>query len=246
MIHGTGTGAVMGARAAALLLIAVLASCGESKTATQVAARVNSREITVHQVNDAVGAVDGRDPAQVKKVSNQALDRLIDQELLVQKAMAAKLDRDPRIVSAMENARRQVLARAYLESVARAVPPPSPEDVAKFRDGHPELFSDRRVYQLQELQIRATSEQRKQIAAKIAAKVSMVDLVKWLKSENIQFTANEGVRAPESVPLALAPKLAALSDGDTAQLEAPGGMTVIHLVKSERAPVAEAAATTAV
>jgi EpsD family peptidyl-prolyl cis-trans isomerase len=246
MVFTPRIGAVRAACIPAFVLATALSACGESKTATQVAARVNDREITVHQLNDALGAVDSRDAAQVKKVSAQALERLIDQELLVQKALAAKLDRDPRIVSAMESARRQVLARAYLESIMSTVPAPSKDEVAKFKDDHPELFRDRRLYQLQELQIKASAEQRKQIAVKIDAKTSTADLVAWMKASNIMFTANEGVRAPESVPLALAPRLAGMNDGDTLQLESPAGLTVLHLVKSERAPIADAPAAAAV
>jgi len=247
-IHGFKAGtALTSATLLALLTGIVLGGCGaESKTPTQVAARVNNREITVHQINDSLGPVEGRDAAQVKKIGEQALDRLINQELLVQKAMAARLDREPRVVSALENARREVLARAYLESVASAVPPPSPEDVARFRDSHPELFKDRRVYQLQELQIRADAAQRKQIGDKVASRISVADLATWLKSQNIQFTANAGVRGPESVPLAMTPRLGALNDGDSVSFDSEAGVTVIHLIKSQKAPIPEDLASTAV
>jgi hypothetical protein len=39
----------------------------------------------------------------------------------VQKALAAKLDRDPQVQQSIENARRQVLAQAWLEKSASAV-----------------------------------------------------------------------------------------------------------------------------
>ena len=110
------------------------AGCGDKKTdsgATQVAARVNKEEVTVEQIDYLLQQQRGLRPDQSEFASRQALERLIDQELAVQKASELKLDREPRLLQQVEAARREFLSRAYFEKAGEAANKPTPEEVAK-------------------------------------------------------------------------------------------------------------------
>ena len=89
------------ARAASLAIAAAaLAACGGSRPegqASQTAAKVNKEEITVHQINFVLGQQRAVPPELAASASRQVLERLIDQELAMQKAGDQKLDRDPRV-----------------------------------------------------------------------------------------------------------------------------------------------------
>ena len=92
----------LGVIATATLLVACGGGDGDKKATTQVAAKVNSGEISVHQVNFVLQRQQGLKPEQAQAVSRRVLEGLVDQELAVQQAVEQKLDRDPRIVSAIE------------------------------------------------------------------------------------------------------------------------------------------------
>ncbi|MDP0972048.1 SurA N-terminal domain-containing protein, partial [Klebsiella pneumoniae] len=74
--------------------------------ASQTAAKVNKEEITVHQINFVLQRQQGLKPEQAEEAGRQVLERLVDQELAVQKAQELKLDRDPRVVQQVEAAKR--------------------------------------------------------------------------------------------------------------------------------------------
>ena len=85
---------------------AVLAGCGDKKDkASQTAVKVNKGEITVHQINSVLQQQRNIRPEQVDAASRQILEQLIQQELAIQKAEDDKLDRDPRVVTQIENAK---------------------------------------------------------------------------------------------------------------------------------------------
>ena len=135
--------------------------CGEKKDkpATQTAAKVNKEEITVHQINFLLAQQRALPPEQAASATRQVLERLIDQELTLQKAGDLKLDRDPRVVQQIEAARREIISRAYLEKIGEGAPKPTPAEVSAYYEAHPALFKERRVYSFQEVNVEAKPEQ---------------------------------------------------------------------------------------
>lgn len=221
---------------------ALLTACGggdEKKGATQVAAKVNSGEISVHQVNYVLQRQPGLKPEQAQAVSKRVLDGLVDQELAIQQATEQKLDRDPRIVSAIEASRRGILAQAYADRVAEAATPPTAEDVKSYYDSKPALFSKRRVYSLQEFNIEANAEQKAALQAKIPTLRNGDDLAAALKAANIRFGAR-GVNQPaENIPMPLLDQLAKISDGQWVVMPTPAGLNAAFVAATKSAPVTE-------
>jgi EpsD family peptidyl-prolyl cis-trans isomerase len=233
---------------AAVAAAVLLAACGGDKgeKASQTAAKVNKEEITVHQINFVLQRQQGLKPEQAEAASRQVLERLIDQELAVQKAQEQKLDRDPRVVQQIEAAKREIIARAYVERVGESVAKPTNEEIAKYYNDKPALFKDRRIYSLQELQIEAKPEQFDALRAKLSAAKSLGEFVEYLKANDFRFNGNQAVRAAEQLPLASLDSISRLKDGDSMISPAPNGITVLFLSGSRSQPVDEARARPAI
>ena len=229
-----------------LLAAALAAGCGkrdEKAAATQVAAKVNGDEITIHQVNDALGRQNVR-PEQAEAAKRQILERLIDQQLARQQALEKKLDRMPRTVQAIEAAKGEILARSYIQNIAAAQAKPTADEVKKYYAEHPALFSQRRLFNIEEL---AVAPKEEPVAAGLkqrAAKAKdLVEIATWLKTQKAEVAANRGVRAAENIPLPWLAELHKMKDGEIRVFENGENLNVLRVVATRSAPVDEATAT---
>ena len=217
-----------------LVLLLLLAPTGceravADRPATQLAAKVNGTEISVQQVRGVGSAAN----------LPQALEKVIDRELLVQKAVAAKLDRDPLVAQAIDNARRQVLAQAWLEKSASAAAGNTRDEVRAFYAENPALFAERRIYRLRELIVAAPAELIDVLRAEAARVRELDELAIWLRSRGATYSADSVTQPAEQLPLAFLPRLAGMKPGEIAVFATPLGASVIQLVHAEEAPLTE-------
>ncbi len=228
--------------------LVLLSACGEKKekAASQTAAKVNKEEITVHQINFVLQQQRGLQPEQAEAAGKQILERLIDQELAVQKAEELKLDREPRVVQQMEAAKREIIARAYIEKTGEAVSKPTDADIKAYYDAKPALFSARRIYSLQEIVIEAKPEQMPALREQLGAAKSINDFVEYLKANGYRFSGNQAVRPAEQLPLNLLDTFSKLNDGQAVLLPSATGAQVVLLAGSRSEPVDEARAKPAI
>jgi EpsD family peptidyl-prolyl cis-trans isomerase len=233
-------------RGALLLpLLALMAACGpeeRAKPQTQVAARVNDEEITIHQVNGVLAKMPNVRPEAAERLKRDILQRLIDQQLAKQQALQRKLDRSPAVQQALESARSEILARAYYEQIATAQPRPGPEEMKKYYAEHPELFAQRRVFVLEELALSASDEVIAELRQRVAGARSLKEVADWLGSRGVKFIPNRGVRAAEQVPMEWLSRLHKAKEGETLVLESGVSRSVVRVVAAKSQPVDEATA----
>ena len=237
------------ALAAALVAALALAGCSDKKkdkTTSQVAVKVNKEEISVHQINFALQNQRGLRPEQAEAASRQILERLIDQELAIQKAQELKVERDPRVVQQIEAARREIVARAYVEKVGEAAAKPSAADVKKYYDDKPALFKERRIYSIQEIAVEAKPEQVATLRAQLAGAKSIAEFTDWLKANGYRFAGNQAVRSAEQLPLNMVDTFARMKDGQAMLVPTGNGAQVVVLAGSKAEPVDEARARPAI
>ncbi|WP_018506435.1 EpsD family peptidyl-prolyl cis-trans isomerase [Thiobacillus thioparus] len=229
-----------------LLIVALIAGCGDKKDGTaeeskptQVAAKVNGTELTVSQVNYALQRIPNLDKDQSKAASLQVIRNLVDQEVLAQKAQSEKLDRDPVVVQALDAARRQIMAEVYMTRKLGTPAEPTDAEVSDYFNKHPELFTKRKIYRLQELSIKAPKEKQETIRKQLTDSKTLGDFVAWLKDEKYPVQASQGVKPAEQLPQAILPKLAEMPDGQAMIVNTPEGLLVIVLADSQVQPVTQ-------
>lgn len=212
-------------------LLAVLpAGCerAEANRGSQVAAKVNGAEILVHQVNSASAGP-----------TAQALEKIIDRELLVQQALGAGLERDPRVAQAIDHARRQLLAQAWIERTSGSLAKPTPEEIKSFYSENQALFAGRRIYRLQELVVSAPAEMVDVLRAESARAKDLDAVAAWLRSRNANFSEVSLTQPAEQLPLRYLPQLGRMKAGEIAVFPSPMGASVVQLVHAVEAPLSE-------
>lgn len=228
--------------AAILLVLLGLAGCGGGKPlATKVAAKVNGTDISAEQLNAALANVQGVTPETADQARREVLDKLIEQQLAVEQAQEKKLDQTPEVLRAIAAARREILARAYRDQLAAALPKATIDEAKSYYSAHPQLFAQRRVYKLQEIVMPAQGVAVDKLR-EMANGQSMEDIASWLKQQNIPFSGNATTRAAEQLPLDMLPKLSELKDGQSAIFTAPKSVSLVRIVASQSAPIDEASA----
>jgi EpsD family peptidyl-prolyl cis-trans isomerase len=186
-----------------------------------------------------VAKVNGAEISAGDGGGTQALERIIDRELLVQKALESGLDRDPQVAQSIDEARRQLLAQAYLERAGAAAARSTPEEVRAFYAGNPALFAERRIYRLRELAVSAPPQFIDVLRAEAARASDLDDIAAWLRQRNVRFSAFTLTQPAEQLPLSQLSDIARMKEGDIAVFGTPLGASVVQLMHAAEAPLSE-------
>lgn len=211
MVRNVKTG--NGRRSKAVLWIAVtavlLSACGgKDRSAGQSMARVNGQDITVHQLNAELERV----PAGQAVSKKEILDAVISRQLLVDQAAKEKMDRDPKIMQAIERSKEQILAQAYLQTRLKKIERPAEAEVEKFYEQNPTMFAKRKIFDTKELTI-ATKDFNDEVAQKMSSARSLDEVASWLDDRQIRYVPTQAVRNSAEMPEQLVKMLSEIPTG---------------------------------
>ena len=216
-----------------------LAACtGHKKEATQSAARVDGTEITVHQINYRLQRERGLRPEQQEEAGRKILEQLIDEQLIVGKAEKNKMDLEPGAQQALDAARREVLARSYVEQAAQSVAAPTDQAVHAYYNANPDLFSSRRIYTMQEYLAKVPEAQIPALRAMVEGGRPTAEVEAWFKTNSLPFRGQQSTHPAEQIPLNALKTLAAVQDGHGLVASAGDQVHVTYITASTSAPVA--------
>lgn len=228
---------------AVLVLAATLGGCGEKakeKKPGQALASVNGEELTVLQLNEELQRANVA-AAQQEAASKQLLQVLIDRQLLQDAAARENLDRDPKVMQAIDRARSLIIAQAYLQKRIGNVPRPTPAEVEEYFNKNPTFFADRKQFGMSEIIIAAGDLTPEVRAAADSAK-SLEEVAVWLDAHKIKYGRTEITRSTADVPPALSEKLLGMPKGQLFVVKEGPRAMFITVTDVKEAPVSLQAA----
>jgi EpsD family peptidyl-prolyl cis-trans isomerase len=224
--------------AALILVAATLSACGDKakeKKPGQALASVNGEEVTVLQLNEELQRA-GVSAAQQDAASKQLLQVLIDRQLLQEAAAKENLDRDPKVMQAIDRARALIIAQAYLQKRIGSVTKPAPAEVEEYYNKHPEFFSNRKQFSMNELVIPANDLTPELRSAADSAK-SLEEVAVWLDAHKCKYGRNQVTRSTADVPPQLSSKLLGMPKGQLFVVKEGPRAKFISVAEIKDAPV---------
>lgn len=194
--------------AVGLILAVVLSGCGDKSSdakASQSLVRVNSKEITVHQLNEELARANVQ-PEQKEAATKQILQSLIDRQLLEQAALKAKVDRDPNVMQAIERTKSQVIAQAYLQARLANIGKPDNAEIESFYKQNPQLFSERKLVEMEQLLI-DSRHINDEFKSALGGFKTLQEVAAWLDAKGIQYDRGEVGRSIAELPPQISERL---------------------------------------
>lgn len=237
---GTRPFSVQRVLCAALVLAtaAGLSACGnktkEGKPG-QALASVDGHEITVLQLNEELQRA-GVPADQQDAASKQLLQALIDRQLLENEAAKEKLDRDPKVMEAIERARSMIVAQAYMQKHFGGATRPTAAEVDDYFNKHPEFFTNRKQFSMNELIIPA-ADLTAEVKAAADSSRSLEEVAVWLDAHKVRYGRAQVTRSTADLAPQLSQKLLSLPKGQLFIVKEGNRAMLISIAEVRDAPV---------
>jgi peptidyl-prolyl cis-trans isomerase C len=203
-----------------MLLTAInLSACDDQKKKNgQVLARINGEEITAPQLAaelryasrlQDVQSVQTESALPRQAMREQAMEALIDRQLLLDEALRNKIDRDPALIEIIDRFKTQAIVQAYLESKAASPEQPDKAEVEAYFQAHPEMFSHRKMFEVEQLII-ADQDFSASLKAMMDSSKSLSQVAAWLRQRKITHAQRQYSYSSADLPVEVGNKLQTL------------------------------------
>ena len=225
------------------LLIAAMglavSGCGEKPpeavSTGKAAVSVNGQSILDAEIQTKYAMRDDGD-GKTKPVSEQAMESLVNMELMRQAAIQSKLDGDEKTQAKIANSMRSILAMSYMEQLLESVNKPTDAEVSAYYAEHPERYSARKQYAVQEIQIQTTPDAAKPILDQLG-KLNSVDLFeKWLNENKVAHQTAPISVMTDGMPEDVLEKFKNSSVGNSIVLDGQEPMRILFIMSEQVQP----------
>ena len=187
---------IRGGWTAALLASVVLGGChlgggGSGKAPTgQVVATVGDREITLRELNAETPPVTNPDLRARKSAQLTALENIVARTVLAKAAVDQGVDKTPEFTLMKQRALDTLLAQSLESKIAGQVPKVTRDDADRFIVAHPDIFSQRKVWSIDQLRMARPSDPT--LIKRLEPLKTLPDIEALLNQEKIPFQHSTG------------------------------------------------------
>ena len=157
----------------------------------QVVASVGGREITRRELQTEMTGLTAATPAIQKEQQKAALQRLVQRAILVNAAKEQGIDKDPAFALLAQRATDAMMVQMLERKVVASVPAPSDEEVAQFIQTNPDMFAQRRLFDVEQIRMPLTSDPK--IIKQLEPLKTMDAVAAFLTKQNISFQRGANV-----------------------------------------------------
>jgi EpsD family peptidyl-prolyl cis-trans isomerase len=222
----------------AVSVIALVACSKAPSPQSRVAARVNGELISIPVLQMAVSRA-SQGPQKLAPAA--VMEGLIERKLFAQKAHALKYDQEPAVATLLDEAKEDVLARAYVANLAQWS---REEDAAvqSFYEENRNLFEKRHIYRVIEITVATPPKRALELKGRVARAQDLYQVVAWLRAEGLPYNLGVAAKASEQLAPGLLSRLDSMREGEIVIAETSGGFSILQLLQSDPAPLTREAA----
>lgn len=207
---------------------------GCEKTAEgQVAAIVNGEEVTLQEINAALGEANIPEGVDKEAIKQQALQQIVDRRLLAQAAKEAGIDQDPAYLIRQRQLSEALLVRMYADKAGTTIKVPDQAAIDRYTEANPFTFANRTVYAVDQVIFPAPADLGDLKQLEVAN--TLADVERILTGMGIKFARKSAQMDSAQVPPAMMAQIVSLAPGEPFVI--PTGGTVTASVIKDRQTV---------
>lgn len=221
--------------------VIALSGCGKKEPTGQVVATLDGKEITAIDLSTEMQGFRAPNPQVRKQAEQQALEAIIARRAIAAAAKKAEIDKTPGYAQQEQRAKEMLLVQMWQQKIAKSVPPPSKEEVDRFIATHPDLYANRKVFQVAQIRMPRTNDPK--LIADLKPLNTLESISSLLSSRQIPFrTGADRIDALAADP-AMIDQIVKLPPGEVFVVPAGNLLTINQITGSTEVPVANDVAT---
>ena len=180
---------------------ALVAGCGKGNDAQlekgQVVATVGGKDVTIHELNAELQGVQLPAGADRKQTEQAVLQQVVQRKILADIARERGLDKTPMFLIQQKRAEETLLAQLLQRQLASSVKQPTAQEVQTFIAQNPDLFAERKIFNIDQIQFETPKDPRALLAYQPFK--TMAEVEAQLKKDGLRYR-----RAPAVLDVATA------------------------------------------